>query len=131
MHAAAIKQLIVLIEAAVLNDKRDFKFAARQAQRAFFFVLHHDQPGETAIDLRRRRFMRMRMVEIHAGAIAHLEFIDIAGARRDGGGRMAVSRHRHMQTMPMRNRVFRQIVFQPDADFLAFHKAQGRAEIGA
>ncbi len=129
MHAAPIGELVRLVERAILQDERNLVFARRQAERALFLVLDKDAAGQAAIDLRRRRLMRMRMIEIEAGAIPDLELVDIGLAGLDGGGRMTVHLHRHMQAVPMRDGLFGEFVAQPDAHLLAFRKPNERAEM--
>ena len=129
MHVVVVMKLIVAVEGAILNDERNFVFPGGQAKRAFFLVLDEDRAGKAAIDLRRRRLMRVRMIEIHARAIAHLEFVDVGFAGIDHGRRVAVHQHRDMQPVPMGDRVLGQFVAEPDANLLAFDEAHERAEI--
>ena len=130
VHSAAVNELVVIVEGAILQHDRDFEFARRQVERLFLVVADDNRAGEPAIDLRRRRFMRVRMVEIQPRAIAQLEFIDKGLAGVDRIHRMAVHQHRHMQAVPMRYGRFGQPVAQTDAYFLARSETHDGAKIG-
>ena len=130
VHPAAVNELVVVVKGAVLQHDRDFEFARGQFERLLLVVADDDRAGEAAIDLRRRRFMRVRMVEIQPRAIAHLEFVDKGLAGVDRIHRMAVHQHRHMQAVPMGDGRLGQPVAQTDAYLLALLEAHERAKIG-
>ena len=129
MHVAAVGELIAVVERAVLDDERNFEFSGRQSERALFLVLDDDGAGQAAVDLRRRLLMRVRMIEIHPGAIADLEFVDVSFAWIDRRRRMAVHQHRRMQAVPMRDGLLWQFVAKPNANLLSLFETQEGTEV--
>ncbi len=116
---AEIIQRAVCIERAILNHQRQVEFAAWQRKRLFLVILDDKQSGKAEIDLLGGKFVWMWMIPIRPGAVFDLEFVDRCHAWRNGVFRMPVHLFRHMQTVPVNNRRFRQRVFQKDADFFA------------
>lgn len=54
MHGGAVDQLVLFIEAPVLNDDRNLELTARQAQSGFLGVVDDDSAGQAIVDLRPR-----------------------------------------------------------------------------
>jgi len=129
MHHAAVDELVLVVEAPVLDDDGDFIFAARQTQFGFFLVVDDDAARHAVIHLSGRGFMRMRMVKIEAGAVQYLEFIHPGFPVVDGVIGVPVHLGRYMQPMPVGNAGLGELVVEIDADLLALPQSDDGTEI--
>ena len=119
-HVLHVNQLVVGIKITVLQHNGEIEFTPGQVQGFFIRVGYDDQASQALVNLLPRLLMGMGMVHVGAGRVVHAEFIDIATARRDIVHGVSIHVLWHMQTMPMDDVGFGQIVFEVKANFLAF-----------
>ena len=121
--------------AAVLQDQRDLGTAGRKvecsAQRTLVVVLHEDDAVQAAIGLRGSEAVRMRVVPVHATAVAHFEVIRIALAGRREDRTIAVVARVHREAMPVRDRRLGECIDETDPHALAALHHQCRVRVAS
>ena len=109
--------------AAILQEQRNFAAAGyeveRRAQRPFVVVLDHDRAIEAAVGLRGRKTVRMRVIPIHAAAVAHLEIVRVAPSRLHEERPIAVVVAVDGRAVPMDDRRLRQCIDEVDPHALS------------
>ena len=129
-HAAVVEdELVVSIEPAILQHTEKFGRARGQRERVFLFVSNDDQCREPLIHLRAGPHMRVRVIPIGPRAIADFELVHVLAAGADGQTRMAVGGLGHVQSVPVDDRAFAQLIHEPDADLLSASQANDRPEV--
>ena len=102
---------IAVASAAILQHQRELGVSGREIERlphdALVVVGDLDEPEEAAIDLARRRAMRVRVVPIQAGAVAHRERVVVAFAGRDQRFPIAIVARVHREPVPVHDRRLR------------------------
>ena len=128
-HRLRIHQLVVRVEAAVLQDDGLVVFPPWEVQGFLIRVADNNQASQPLVDLLSGLLVGMGVIHVGAGGIVHAELIDITAARRDIVHRVAVHVLRHMKPVPMDDVGFGQVVFEVKAHFLASLQKKHRAEV--
>ena len=75
--------------------------------------------------------MRVGVIDVEAGAVQHLEFIDVGLAGVDGVHGMAIHFRRNMQAVPVGHGGFGKLVVEIDANLLAFLHPDDGTQVAA
>ena len=129
MHGRAVDQLVAGIEAAILDHDRNLVLARGQAEPGLLGIVDDQATGQAVIHLGGRRLVGMRVIDVQAGPVQHLELVDPRLTLADGMHGMPVHVGRHMQAMPVGDAGLGQLVVEVDADLLALLQADERAQI--
>ena len=105
------------IGAAVVEHQRNLRFPGHErkcgAQLHFVIVLDGDEPEEPAVGLRGRPAVRVRVIPVETGAVAHGECVIEVAVGADQRLAVAVVGGVHGEAVPMRHRRLVEAILEP------------------
>ena len=127
---ACVDELVVGADSAVLDDPEEFLGAGGEGEFFLFFVGDDDEPGEAVVDLLGGAHVRVRVVPVGAGAVDDGEGADELLILADGEAWVAVGFFGDVETVPVDDGRFAEVIAEADADELAAAEAEDGAEVG-
>ena len=131
MHGSAVDQLITPVKTAILDNHRDLVFPTRQTKLGLLVIIDNQTACQTVVDLTGCRLMRMGMINVEAGAIEDLEFVNPCLAIADHMVGMPVHIGGHVQAVPMGDTRLGELVVEIDTNLLPLLQPDDRAQIAS